>query len=138
VGQTQLLFFSALAFSLLLLSGIYPGEQRCVNIDADWFYRKGGRLFYYVMDKFFNGLNRAAERVFVGGLAGYLGRVSRDGPARAALILLEPVWLIGGATGDKLTQKKDSLRAALRTSTSPVGISAAAATIFLVILFLLM
>jgi multicomponent Na+:H+ antiporter subunit D len=35
VGQTQLLFFSALAFTLLLLAGIYPGEQRCVNLDVD-------------------------------------------------------------------------------------------------------
>ncbi|MFP3911423.1 MAG: Na(+)/H(+) antiporter subunit D, partial [Desulfobacteraceae bacterium] len=42
VGQTQLLFFSALAFTLLLLSGIYPAEMRCVNLDADWLYRKGG------------------------------------------------------------------------------------------------
>jgi multicomponent Na+:H+ antiporter subunit D len=138
VGQTQLLFFSALAFSLLLLSGIYPGEQRCVNIDADWVYRKGGRLFYYIMDKFFNGLNRASDRVLVRGLSGYLGRVSRDGPARVALILLEPIWLIGGATGDKLAHKKASLRSALRTGTAPVGISAGAATIFLIILFLLM
>jgi multicomponent Na+:H+ antiporter subunit D len=138
VGQTQLLFFSALAFSLLLLSGIYPGEQRCVNIDVDWVYRKGGRLFYYIMDKFFNGLNRASDRVFVGGLAGYLGRISRDGPTRAALMALVPVWLIGGAAGDKLVHKKAGLRAALRTGTSPVGISAAAATIFLIIVFLLM
>jgi multicomponent Na+:H+ antiporter subunit D len=40
--QTELLFFSALAFTLLLLSGIYPAEMRAVNIDADWFYRNGG------------------------------------------------------------------------------------------------
>jgi multicomponent Na+:H+ antiporter subunit D len=138
LGQTQLLFFSALAFSLLLLSGIYPGEQRCVNVDVDWVYRKGGRLFYYVLDKFFNGLNRASDRVFVGGLAGYVGRVSRDGPARAALLAMVPAWLISGATGDKLAHKKDSLRAALQTGTSPVGISAAVATIFLIIIFLLM
>ena len=138
VGQTQLLFFSALAFSLLLLSGIYPGEQRCVNIDADWVYRMGGRLFYYIMDKFFNGLNRASDRVLVRGVSGYLGRVSRDGPARAALILLEPLWLIGGASADELGRKKATLRAALQTGTSPVGISAAAATIFLIIVFLLL
>lgn len=138
VGQTQLLFFSALAFSLLLLSGIYPGEQRCVNVDVDWVYRKGGRLFYYIMDKFFNGLNGASDRVLVRGLSGYLGRVSRDGPARAALIALVPAWLISGTTGDKLAHKKADLRAALQTGTSPVGISAAVATIFLIIVFLLM
>jgi hypothetical protein len=51
---------------------------------------------------------------------------------------LVPAWRIGGATGDELVHKKASLRKALRTGTSPVGISAAAATIFLIIVFLLM
>jgi multicomponent Na+:H+ antiporter subunit D len=138
VGQTQLLFFSALAFSLLLLSGIYPGEQRCVNLDFDWFYRKGSRLFYYVMDRSFNGLCRISERVFVGGLAGYLGRVSRDGATRAALLAMVPAWGITGTTGEKLARKKASLRAAVRTGASPVGISAAIATIFLIVVFLWM
>ncbi len=138
LGQTQLLFFSALAFSLLLLSGIYPGEQRCVNLDADWFYRMGGRLFYYVMDKAWNGLNAVSERFFVGGVAGYLGRTSRDGPSRAALLAMVPAWVIGGAAGEKLARKKAALRAALETGASPIGISAAVATIFLVVVFLLM
>lgn len=137
LGQTQLLFFSALAFTLLLLAGIYPPEMRCVNLDTDWFYRMGGRLFYHVMDKVFNGLNRISDRVFVGGLAGYLGRVSRDGPIRAALLAMVPAWVIGGSTGEKLAHKKASLRAALQTGTSPVGISAAAATVFLIIVFFL-
>jgi multicomponent Na+:H+ antiporter subunit D len=138
LGQTQLLFFSALAFSLLLLSGIYPGEQRCVNLDADWFYRMGGRLFYYIMDKVFNSLNRASERVFVGGLASYLGRISRDGGTRAALLAMVPAWGITGTTGEKLARKKARLRAALETGGSPIGISAAVATIFLIVVFLLM
>ena len=45
VNQLQLLFFSALAFCLLILAGIYPAEIKAANIDADWFYRKGGKLF---------------------------------------------------------------------------------------------
>ncbi len=137
VGQTQLLFFSALAFSLLLLSGIYPAEQRCVNVDADWIYRKGGGLFYKIMDKVFNGLNRVSDRIFVGSLAGYLGRVSKDGPVRAALLVLVPAWVFGGSTGEKLNQKKATLRGALQTGTSPIGISAAVATVFLIVVFLL-
>jgi multicomponent Na+:H+ antiporter subunit D len=138
VGQTQLLFFSALAFSLLLLSGIYPAEQRCVNLDFDWFYRKGGRLFYYITDKVFNSLTRVSERVFVGGLAGYLGRISRDGPARLALLGLMPAWVIGDITGTKMEPNRARLRAAMRTGTSPIGVSAALATIFLIVVFLLM
>ena len=40
--QSQLLFFSALAFCWLKLSGLYPPELPGLNIDAEWFYRKAG------------------------------------------------------------------------------------------------
>ncbi len=38
--QSQLLFFSALAFCWLKLTGLYPPELPGVNIDAEWSYRK--------------------------------------------------------------------------------------------------
>jgi multicomponent Na+:H+ antiporter subunit D len=38
--QTQLLFFSALAFCWLKLAGLYPPELPGINIDAEWSYRK--------------------------------------------------------------------------------------------------
>jgi multicomponent Na+:H+ antiporter subunit D len=40
VGQVQLLFLSALAFTLLMRAGIYPPELRSINLDFDWFYRR--------------------------------------------------------------------------------------------------
>jgi multicomponent Na+:H+ antiporter subunit D len=45
IDQLQLLAFSALAFTLLMMSGIYPAEQRAINLDTDWFYRKATRWF---------------------------------------------------------------------------------------------
>ena len=42
ISQTQLLFFSALAFALLMVSGLYPAELKSVNLDVDWIYRKIG------------------------------------------------------------------------------------------------
>ncbi len=39
LAQTQLLFFSALAFVWLNLKGLYPPEKQAVNADADWIYR---------------------------------------------------------------------------------------------------
>ncbi|HVS13156.1 MAG TPA: Na(+)/H(+) antiporter subunit D [Thermoanaerobaculia bacterium] len=38
--QVQLLLFSALAFTWLKLSGIYPPELRSVNLDVDWLVRR--------------------------------------------------------------------------------------------------
>ena len=40
LAQSQLLFFSALAFCWLKLTGLYPPELPSVNIDAEWSYRK--------------------------------------------------------------------------------------------------
>ena len=42
ISQLQLLFFSALAFAVLMRSKIYPPELRSTNLDFDWFYRKPG------------------------------------------------------------------------------------------------
>ncbi len=40
MDQLQLLVFSALAFSVLMRTGIYPPELKSVNVDFDWSYRK--------------------------------------------------------------------------------------------------
>jgi multicomponent Na+:H+ antiporter subunit D len=40
ITQYQLLLFSALAFTVLKRTGIYPPELRSVNLDFDWIYRK--------------------------------------------------------------------------------------------------
>ena len=40
LAQTQLLFFSALAFVWLNLKGLYPPELRSTNLDFDWIYRR--------------------------------------------------------------------------------------------------
>ncbi|WP_068546981.1 Na(+)/H(+) antiporter subunit D [Thalassotalea crassostreae] len=40
LAQTQLLFFSALAFVWLNLKGLYPPELRSTHLDFDWVYRR--------------------------------------------------------------------------------------------------
>lgn len=50
LAQTQLLFFSALAFVWLNLKGLYPPEIKAINLDAEWFYR---RLFPKILSRGF-------------------------------------------------------------------------------------
>ena len=50
VSQLQILFFTALAFTLLLLAGIYPAEIRAINVDIDWLYRKGATGFLWLLN----------------------------------------------------------------------------------------
>ncbi len=40
ITQLQLLMFSALAFAVLMRTGLYPPELRLVNLDFDWSYRR--------------------------------------------------------------------------------------------------
>lgn len=64
MAQLQLLFFSALAFTLLMLSGIYPSEMRAVNLDFDWFYRKGARAFLWFAGTPMGAVGGASRRFF--------------------------------------------------------------------------
>lgn len=137
VGQTQLLFFSALAFTLLLRAGIYPAEIRCINLDADWFYRKGGKIFFLIFDRFLNGLNRFCDRIFVKGIVGTLGAVSKDIAARLSLIVMVSIWILMGVRGERLRIKKVNLYADMMGGTMPIGIGAGVSTLFLVLIFIL-
>ena len=56
ISQTQLLFFSALAFALLMVSGLYPPELKSVNLDVDWIYRKIGMNFLRVLQRLLGSL----------------------------------------------------------------------------------
>lgn len=49
LAQTQLLFFSALAFVWLNLKGMYPPELRSTNLDFDWIYRRAMPLVFQNM-----------------------------------------------------------------------------------------
>ncbi len=65
MAQTELLFFSALAFTLLILAGIYPAEIRSINLDADLIYRKGTKLIVYVVTGIASGIANIFEYIFI-------------------------------------------------------------------------
>lgn len=71
VTQMQLLMFSALAFTFLMRTGLYPPELRSVNLDTDWFYRRAGQACL-------NGINDWSARLW-----GRLVNGIYDGAARA-------------------------------------------------------
>jgi multicomponent Na+:H+ antiporter subunit D len=137
LGQSQLLFFSALAFTLLLLSGIYPAEMRCINLDADWFYRKGGRLFFRLADRLFNGVNAVSDRFIAVGTASTAGRLSRDATARAALIPLVSLWLLTGIRGKQLDILKTRTYRDILLGTIPIGIGIGMAAMLLIVVFIM-
>jgi len=44
LSQLQLLFWSAMAFTILKLTNLYPPELPSINIDVEWVYRRGGPI----------------------------------------------------------------------------------------------
>ncbi|WP_022668912.1 Na(+)/H(+) antiporter subunit D [Desulfospira joergensenii] len=134
--QTELLFFSALAFVLLLLGGIYPAEQRAVNLDSDWIYRKAGRGVYALLSDTLNPLNSWCEslvRAFASGAAGFF----KDAFARLALFFSVNFWLARSVRGKRLEFKKGRLYTDMVEGTVPIGIGAAVAVSFILLVFIL-
>ena len=137
LSQLQLLMFSALAFTLLLLSGIYPAEIRAINLDADLIYRKGGRLFYRAMAAGLNGLNKLADQVFIGGIIGGLSRLARNGPANMLLLIIRPYWELIGLKGAEQEAAREKLCRQVAAGVLPLSIMGLFAMAYFGLLYLL-
>ncbi|HSH07821.1 MAG TPA: Na(+)/H(+) antiporter subunit D [Burkholderiales bacterium] len=91
--QLQLLVFSALAFSVLMRTGIYPPEMRLVNLDSDWLYRRAAPALLQVVAAGAQALGAGGRRflqVVVAAVGAYLHRHhGADG-------VLARTWTTGG------------------------------------------
>ncbi len=107
ISQVQLLFFSALAFAWLKLSGLYPPELPSVNIDIEWTYRRFAprairatmapvlALDRAVRAATLRGLETALERgAQLFGPRGVLGRTWQTGSAVLCVIVVFTLVLL--------------------------------------------
>jgi multicomponent Na+:H+ antiporter subunit D len=95
LAQLQLLFFAVLGVFWLMRAGIYPPEQRAVNLDFDWTYRRLGpriaRGVAAALQMLLAGLREVALRAGAAG-AGVLERLhGSEG-------VLARTWSTGGMT----------------------------------------
>ena len=93
MGQLQLLIFGALAFTLMILSGVYPSEMRAINLDADWFYRKGSQGFLWIIDHQMSKIGNGLSRVFFNSIPGSLSWLTKN-PTEVALIVRDTILFI--------------------------------------------
>jgi multicomponent Na+:H+ antiporter subunit D len=107
LAQLQLLVFSALAFSWLMRSGIYPPELRSVNLDSDWLYRGLGLRLAVVFDSAYQSISGAiADRLIrasrmgtavserLHGRRGLFARTSASGSMAASIMLMLLAFLL--------------------------------------------
>ncbi len=105
--QSQLLFFSALAFYALKLTGLYPPELHGINIDAEWSYRRllprAVRGFVRAFQPMDRGLRTAALNAFArltryvirfGGPTGALARTVSAGGMMLWVVVVLALYLI--------------------------------------------
>ena len=137
VGQLQLLMFAILAFTLLTLSGLYPPDIRTINLDTDWFYRKGARVFYKVTDWSFNNFNTVADRIFIGGITRRVNIFAQAGIANAIIISITPILVISGFNKDSRDSIRKVIKRSLSYSIYPVGLITIPVVIYLCLMFLL-
>lgn len=78
ITQMQLLMFSALAFAVLVRTGVYPPELKSVNLDTDWTYRR-------FLPKVIVGIRNVVSRLWqinsnfwLRGLSGTITRLYRS------------------------------------------------------------
>ena len=86
LAQTQLLFFSALAFVWLNLKGMYPPELRSTNLDFEWIYRRALPVTLSNMFSFIWKTDLAVRQTFLMRLANLLTFLSRRHEGVSALL----------------------------------------------------
>ena len=92
LAQTQLLFFSALAFVWLNLKGMYPPELRSTNLDFDWLYRRAFPVALQNMFSIIWKTDHAIRQAFLVRLVSCLAFISeRNGETSRLLSRTYPV-----------------------------------------------
>ena len=129
VGQLQLLMFGALAFTLLILSGYYPAELRAINLDTDWFYRKGSKLVVNIFTGISMKIAQICDFLFIKFLPEKLGTISRK-----PLVIL--IGLYNKTVGKDTTHLEGFNEDAKPESVNlmPAGISVLLSVFFLLLL----
>jgi len=136
ITQFQLLFFAAASFSFLFLRNIYPPESPSTNLDFDWTWRKGGRIFYRASDVILNTANEKVHRGVVGVFIGRLNHLSKAAPARLLVLLMTPLWKAQGFVDEALVEKKRAFYEDARLGAFPIGKTAIFAVILLGLLYI--
>jgi multicomponent Na+:H+ antiporter subunit D len=86
LAQTQLLFFSALAFVWLNLKGMYPPELRSTNLDFDWVYRRALPMGLQKVFAFIWQVDSAIRSAFINKLDVCLSYISSKNDRLSGLL----------------------------------------------------
>ncbi len=95
ITQLQLLMFSALAFTFLMLKGLYPPEIKSTNLDFDWLYRKLLPKIVNSMGRKIIKIDRAVRSYLLEILSAFIGQVERWNGMNGALAKTASIGSMG-------------------------------------------
>lgn len=106
INQLQLLLLAAMAFTVLIRTGLYPPEVRSVNLDADVVYRRVlpaawntlSQNMFHVRDMLGQPLRRTAERAW----AATVSPLRPAGPLATPWSTTRMVWWVAALLGGVL------------------------------------
>lgn len=109
MSQLLLLFFAALAFAVLKLTGYYPPELDSVNLDTDWFYRRGIPATLSFIGTPLARLNERVGRVLLDKFPGFLVWMGKNPPAALKILGDTAILrLMGPKNGKKAARRLES------------------------------
>lgn len=124
----QWLVFAGIAFAIFR-KRLEPQAGRLV--DFDWFYRKGSKSLYAAADRSLNAINAASARFFVGTIAKEVSHFFESGGARAACVLMTPVWMMQGLNEEEIEDRRQAFFRQSKRGAFQIGITAFFAVILL-------
>jgi multicomponent Na+:H+ antiporter subunit D len=137
LAQTQLLLFSALAFTLMLLAGLYPAEIRAKNLDFDavlnWLTRGTGRA----LDKGLNGLNKLGGKVFFDWIPEKVAPFLGNAPTHLTVAALGAKLRLQRLPEEEIKARQKLFYPRVVKNALPIGASAICALILLGLLAIL-
>ena len=90
LAQLQLLMFSALAFSILMWTHVYPPELRAINLDVDWLWRVAAMSMWRRATDLWQGLRGTTSNALNTWSAEVSAQIGRHRQADGLLIRCWP------------------------------------------------
>lgn len=137
LAQTELLLYSALAFTLMLLAGVYPAEIRSKNLDFDAILAPSIQWIGKVLDRGLNGLNALGYSVFLAWIPAQVLHYFSHAPARTSAWVVSLWYQFKGMDADSYEAAEERLYQRFKKNALPIGASAMYAVILLGILAIL-
>ena len=97
---------------------------------------KNPNLFYSVVDKTLNGLNKTTDQLIRIQFMEKIGQFFKQAPAHLTVMVASPVWRLRQASRDTIDKEKQLIYTRIEASSFSISLSALLTLVFLIVFFL--